>query len=82
MPIYSVEMQGLSASSVVIDELFDLLGQIIDAGALQRLELGFANGREITHLSSYVFEILARKCTALEELRLFSTEAMEADQPR
>ena len=82
VPIHSVVMQGLSASSVVIDELFDLLGQIIDAGVLRRLVLGFANGREITHLSPHVFEILARKCTALEEFELFGTEAMEEQQPR
>ena len=79
MPIYSVVMQGLSASPVVIDELFDLLGQIIDAGDLQRLVLGFTDGKEITHLSPHVFEVLARKCTALEQFELFCTDAMEAD---
>ena len=79
VPIFSVVMHGLSASSVVIDELFDLLGQIIDAGVLRRLVLGFANGREITHLSPHVFDVLARKCTALEQLELLNTEAMEAD---
>ena len=77
VPIHSVLMQGLSASSVVIDELFDLLGQIISAGDLQRLVLGLANGREITHLSPHVFDVLARKCTALEQLELLNTEAME-----
>ena len=82
VPISSVVMQGLSASPVVIDELFDLLGQIIDAGALQKLVLGFASGKEITHLSPHVFEVLARKCTALKQFELFCTDTMEADQPR
>ena len=72
-------MQGLSASSVVIDEFFDLLGRITKTGDLEQLTFGLANGREITTLSPLVFEVLASKCTQLKQLELYCTNAVEVD---
>ena len=65
VPISSVIIQGLSASSVVIDEFFDLLGKIIAVGDLEKLTLGLANSKKITTLSPHVFEVLSDKCTKL-----------------
>ena len=65
VPISSVIIQGLSASSVVIDEFFDLLGKIIAVGDLEQLTLGLANSKKITTLSPHVFEVLSDKCTDL-----------------
>ena len=63
VPISSVVIQGLSASSVVIDEFFDLLGKIITAGDLEELTLGLANSKKVTTPSPHVFEVLSDKCT-------------------
>ena len=79
VPISSVVIQGLSASSVVIDEFFDLLGKIITAGDLEQLTLGLANSKKITTLSPYVFEVLSDKCTELQKFEFYNTDVIEAD---
>ena len=82
VPISSVIIQGLSASSVVIDEFFDLLGKIITAGDLKQLTLGLANSKKITTLSPHVFDVLSDKCTELKNFELYNTDVIEALEPR
>lgn len=65
VPITSIEIFGLVAVPVVVDELIDFLGRHVKAGRLQKLSIRFKRNDDMDNLSSHVFDVLADKCTNL-----------------
>ena len=80
--IYSIELRGIYGSSIVIDELIDCLGSRIEEGTLERLILEILPHKNLTELTSHVFEILASKCTNLRKFELNGTQLIKSDKAR
>ena len=80
--ITSVEMQGVSGSKIVIDELIDFMGRNIKKGKLKKLVMDIAPHKDLDGLTPVVFRTLAAKCTKFERFELYGTARLENPQPR
>ena len=79
--IDEIEITGLTAPTVVIDELFDCLGRFVKSG-LKRLKINFSDHDQMKELSYHVFDVLGDKCTNLTRFELYGTKAIKDEAGR